>query len=111
MILVKDGGDLLAVLPDAEQRLLIIVGGDVELEEVDAAGGAGEDAGVDVQAAAHVAVGAVEGEMLLATAIVGLVSTISMARGSFRVRMFGECFVRNRILKEIVGFVSETCRH
>ena len=76
MILVKDGGDLLAVLPDAEQRLLIVVGGDVKLEEVDAAGGAGEDAGVDVQAAAHVAVGAVEGEVLLATSVIRLVSEI-----------------------------------
>ena len=74
MILVKDGGDLLSVLPDAEQSLLVVVGGDVELEEVDAPGGAGEDASVDVQAAPDIAVGAVEGEMLLTTTIIGLVS-------------------------------------
>ena len=37
VVLVEDGGDLLAVLPDGEQRLLVVVGGDVELEEVDAA--------------------------------------------------------------------------
>merc|ERR1719189_2073355 len=54
VVLVEDGGDLLAVLPDGEQRLLVVVGGDVEHEEVGAAGGAGEDAGVSVQAAAHV---------------------------------------------------------
>ena len=74
VVLVKDGGDLLAVLSDGEQGLLVVVGGDVELEEVDAAGGAGEDAGVDVEAAPDIAVGAVEGQMLLATAIISLVS-------------------------------------
>ena len=74
VILVEDGGDLLAVLPDGEQGLLVVVGGDVELEEVDPPGGAGEDAGVDVEAAPDIAVGAVEGQMLLATAIISLVS-------------------------------------
>ena len=75
VVLVEDGGDLLAVLPDGEQGLLVVVGGDVELEEVDPAHGAGEDAGVDIQAAANIAVSPVEGQVLLATAIVGLVST------------------------------------
>ena len=74
VVLVEDGGDLLAVLPDGEQRLLVVVCRDVELEEVDAAGGAGEDARVDVEAAAHVAVRAVEGEVLLAAAVIRLVS-------------------------------------
>ena len=37
-------------------------------------GGAGEDASVNVQTASDIAVGAVEGEMLLATTIIGLVS-------------------------------------
>ena len=77
VVLVEDGGDLLAVLPDGEQRLLVVVCGDVELEEVDPAHGAGEDAGVDIQAAANIAVSPVEGQVLLATAIVGLVSTIN----------------------------------
>ena len=74
VILVKYGGNLLAVLPDAEQGLLVVVGGDVELEEVDAPGGTGEDAGVDVKAAPDIAVGAVEGQVLLTTAVIGLVS-------------------------------------
>ena len=74
VILVKDGGNLLAVLPDAEQGLLVVVGGDVELEEVDAPGGTGEDAGVDVEAAPDIAVSAVEGQVLLTTAVIGLVS-------------------------------------
>ena len=62
----------LTVLPDGQEGLLVVVGGDVEHEEVGAAGGAGEDASVHVKAAAVVAVGAVEGEVLLATTIVGL---------------------------------------
>ena len=74
VVLVEDGGDLLAVLPDGEERLLVVVGGDVELEEVDAPGGAGEDASVDVQTAPDIAVGAVEGEVLFATTVIGLIS-------------------------------------
>ena len=74
VILVKDGCDLLSVLPDAEQGLLVVVGGDVELEEVDATSGAGEDASVDVQTASNIAVGAVEGEVLFATTVIGLIS-------------------------------------
>ena len=50
------------------------MGRDVELKEVDAPSGAGEDASVDVQTAPDIAVGAVEGEVLLATAVIGLVS-------------------------------------
>merc|ERR1712117_406439 len=74
VVLVKDGSDLLSVLPDAEQRLLVVVGGDVEHKEVGTTGGTGEDASVHVKAAPIVAVSAVEGEVLLAAAIVGLAS-------------------------------------
>ena len=74
VILVKDGCALLSILPDAEQGLLVVVGGDVELEEVDATSGAGEDASVDVQTASNIAVGAVEGEVLFATTVIGLIS-------------------------------------
>ena len=49
----------------------------MELEEVDPSHWTSEDPGVDVQTAAYVAVSAVESEMLLATTIVGLVSTMS----------------------------------
>ena len=49
----------------------------MELEEVDPSHWTGEDPGVDVQTAAYVAVSAVESEVLLATTIVGLVSTMS----------------------------------
>ena len=42
------------------------------LEHVGSAAGAGEDAGVDVEAAAVVAVGALEGQVLLAATVVGL---------------------------------------
>ena len=76
MILVKDGGDLLAVLPDGEQGLLVVVGGDVELEEVDPAHRTGEDPGVDVQTSTYIAVSPVEGQVLLTTAIIRLVSKL-----------------------------------
>ena len=49
VVLVEDGGDLLAVLPDGEQGLLVVVGGNVELEEIDASNRAGEDPGVNIQ--------------------------------------------------------------
>ena len=74
MVLVEDGGDLLSILADGQQCLLVVVGGDVELEEVDATSGAGEDASVDVQTAPNIAVGAVEGEVLFATTVIGLIS-------------------------------------
>ena len=77
VVLVEDRGDLLAVLSDGEQGLLVVVGGDVELEEVDPSHWTSEDPGVDVQTAAYVAVSTMESEVLLATTIVGLVSTMS----------------------------------
>merc|ERR1712020_180425 len=72
MVLVEDGGNLLTVLADRKQSLLVVVGGNVELEHVGSAAGAGEDAGVDVEATAVVAVGALEGQVLLTATIVGL---------------------------------------
>ena len=48
----------------------------VYLEHVGAPHRAGEDAGVGVQAAAHVAVGTVECKVLLAAAVVGLVPAV-----------------------------------
>ena len=76
VVLVEDGGDLLAVLPDGEEGLLVVVGGDVELEEVDATHRTGEDAGVNIQTSSNIAVGPMEGEMFLTATIVRLVSTI-----------------------------------
>ena len=72
VVLVEDGRHLLPVLPDAQQRLLVVVGGDVKHEEVLAANRDGENAGVGVKTAAHVAVDAVEGQVLLTAAVVGL---------------------------------------
>merc|ERR1711936_1100114 len=72
MVLVEDGGNLLTVLTDGQKSLLVVVGGNVELEHVGSAGGASEDAGVDVETAAVVAVGALEGQVLLAATVVGL---------------------------------------
>ena len=61
VVLVKDGSHLLTVLPDAQQRLLVVMGGDVEHKEVLAPDRDGEDARVGVEAAANVAVSPVEG--------------------------------------------------
>merc|ERR1712037_495425 len=72
MVLVEDGGNLLTVLTDGQESLLVVVGGNVELEHVGSAAWAGEDAGVGVEAAAVVAVGALEGQVLLAATVVGL---------------------------------------
>merc|ERR1712077_152502 len=72
VVLVEDGGNLLTVLADGQQSLLVVVGGNVELEHVGSAAGAGEDASVDVEAAAVVAVGALEGQVLLTATVVGL---------------------------------------
>ena len=95
MVLVEDGGNLLTVLADGQESLLVVVGGNVELigwksenvyfrfvvvkdlEHVGSAAGAGEDAGVGVEAAAVVAVGALEGQVLLAATVVGLGPRIS----------------------------------
>merc|ERR1711934_608237 len=70
VVLVEDGGNLLTVLADGKESLLAVVGGNVELEHVGSTAGAGEDAGVD--AAAVVAVGALEGQVLLTATVVGL---------------------------------------
>ena len=72
VVLVEDGRHLLPVLPDAQQRLLVVVGGDVEHKEVLAANGDSEDAGVWVKTAANVAMGSIEGQVLLAAAVVSL---------------------------------------
>merc|ERR1711951_107250 len=72
VVLVEDGGNLFAVLADGKESLLVAVGGNVELEHVCSAAGAGEDAGVDVEATAVVAVGALEGQVLLTATVVGL---------------------------------------
>merc|ERR1712117_426707 len=72
VVLVEDGGDLLTVLADGKESLLVVVGGNVELEHVGSTAGASEDAGVDVEAAAVVAVGALEGQVLPTATVIGL---------------------------------------
>ena len=61
VVLVEDGGDLLAVLPDGEERLLVVVGGDVEDEQVRPARRRSEDTGLGVHPAPAVAVAALKG--------------------------------------------------
>ena len=54
VVLVEDGGHFLAVEPDGQQGLLVIVGGDVEDEHVAAAQGTGEHASVGVHASSNI---------------------------------------------------------
>merc|ERR1719225_697722 len=72
VVLVEDGGDLLTVLTDGKKSFLVVMGGNVELEHVGSTTGACEDAGVNVEAATIVAVGALEGQVLLAATIISL---------------------------------------
>ena len=74
--LVEDGGHLLAVEADGEQGLLVVVGGNVEHEEVLTAHRNTEDTGVSIEAAANVAMNAVEVEVLLATTIISFVPVV-----------------------------------
>ena len=72
MVLVEDGCNFFSVLADGQEGLLVVMCGNVELEHVGATCGAGEDTGVCVKTSTNIAVGALEGEVLLAAAIVGL---------------------------------------
>ena len=55
VVLVKDRGNLFPILSDREQGLLVVMGGNVEEEEIDAGEGSGEDSGVNIHRATHVA--------------------------------------------------------
>merc|ERR1712158_140117 len=72
MVLVEDGGNFFSILADGQEGLLVVVGGNVELEHVGATSWAGEDSSVSVKTSTNVAVSALEGEVLLAATIVGL---------------------------------------
>ena len=110
VVLVEDGGDLLAVLPDGEQGLLVVVGGDVELEEVDPAHRTGEDPGVDVQTSTYIAVSPVEGQVLLTTAIIRLVSTIKVLHRGLYKNIF--LFLQSRIeMRPFVGIFLSLWYH
>ena len=74
MVLVKDGGNLFTILPDGQQSLLVVVGGNVEHEQIGATAGSSEDTSVSIKSTSNIAVGAVEGEILLSTTIIGLAS-------------------------------------
>ena len=55
VVLVKHRRNLFPVLSDREQGFLIVMGGNVEEEEIDAGEGSGEDSGVNIHRATHVA--------------------------------------------------------
>ena len=72
MVLVEHRCNFFAIETNGQKCFLVVVSGDVEHEEVLAANRDGENAGVRVKTAAHVAVDAVEGQVLLTAAVVGL---------------------------------------
>ena len=72
VVLVKHRCNLFPVLSDREQGLLVVMGGNVEEEEIDAGQGSGEDARVDVHPAACVARDPVKAEVLLSSPVVRL---------------------------------------
>merc|ERR1712115_292563 len=74
VVLVKDGGDLLSVLPDGQEGLLVVMGGNVEHEEVGATSGACEDTGVNVKTTSNIAVGTIECQVLLTATIISFAS-------------------------------------
>ena len=74
VVLVEDAGNLLAVLADGQQGLLVVMSGNVEHEQIATANGGGEDTGIGVESTTNVAVGAVEGQVLLTATVVGLAS-------------------------------------
>ena len=64
VVLVENGGHFFAVQADGQQGLLVVVGGHVEHEQVAAAQGASEDAGVGVHAASYVHAGALKSKVV-----------------------------------------------
>ena len=73
VVLVKHRRNLFPVLSHREQGLLIVMGGNMEEEEIDAGEGSGEYAGVDVHPSAHVARDPFKAEIFLASPVVCLV--------------------------------------
>merc|ERR1719350_1417099 len=72
MVLVEDGSNLLSILADGQKCLLVVVGGNVELEHVGSPSGAGEDTSISIKTTTNVAVSSLEGKVFLTATIVGL---------------------------------------
>merc|ERR1712234_38273 len=104
MILIKDGCNFLSILANRQKRLLVVVGGNVELEHVSATAGAGKDASVNVKTTTNVAVCALEGKVLLTATIVSLSSVcIEVDTKGLAIERFQECVFLEHFGFEIVN--------
>merc|ERR1719427_910142 len=102
MVLVEDGGNFFSVLADGQEGLLVVVGGNVELEHVGATCWAGEDSSVSVKTSTNVAVSALEGEVFLAATIVGLGSVgVEVNTKGLSVEGLQECIFLHHLSLEI----------
>ena len=73
VVLVEHRCNLFSVLPDREQGFLIVMGCDVQEEEIDAGKGSGEYPGVNVHSFPNVARDPVKAEIFFPSPIVSLV--------------------------------------
>ena len=73
VVLVKQRRNLFPVLSHREQGLLIVMGGNMEEEEIDASEGSGEYARVNIHGAAHVARDPFKAEIFFASPVISLV--------------------------------------
>merc|ERR1719430_292084 len=102
MVLVEDGGNFFSILADGQEGLLVVVGGNVELEHVGATCWAGEDSSVSVKTSTNVAVSALEGEVFLAATIVGLGSVgVEINTKGLSVEGLQECIFLHHLSLEI----------
>merc|ERR1711963_278189 len=107
VVLVEDGSNLLSILPDGQERLLVVMGGDVELEHVGSSTGAGEDSSVDIKTTPNVAGGTLECEVLLATAIIGFGSVgVEVDSKGFAVERLQECVLLKHLGLEVIDIAD-----
>ena len=72
VVLVKHRRNLFPILSDREQGLLVVMGGNVEEEEIDAGEGSRENSGVNIHPAAHVARDPLKAEIFFASPVISL---------------------------------------
>ena len=72
VVLVKHRRNLFPVLSDREQGFLIVMGGNVEEEEIDAGEGSGEDSRGNIHCSTHVARDPFKAEIFFASPVISL---------------------------------------
>ena len=72
VVLVEHRGNLFPVLSDREKGLLVVMGGNVEEEEIDAGEGSGEDSRGNIHPATHVARDPFKAEIFFPSPVISL---------------------------------------